>query len=141
MASETEQERRETLADIVAEIRAYGAQPPPRLMWLEIADRIEEKCTVHSADIVAVLKALENVVTESILAGRTLRLGNLGTIGYAFHCKGTETKEAFTAENIKHVALHFHFAPRIVKAVNRTGGRLSLQNVEKKTTPSDEDGD
>lgn len=36
MASE-----RETLADIVAEIRAYGAQPPPRLMWLEIADRIE----------------------------------------------------------------------------------------------------
>ena len=36
MASESE-----TLADIVAEIRAYGAQPPPRLMWLEIADRIE----------------------------------------------------------------------------------------------------
>ena len=39
--SENEQEKRETLADIVAEIRAYGAQPPPRLMWLEIADRIE----------------------------------------------------------------------------------------------------
>lgn len=33
---------RETVADILAEIRAYGAQPPPRLMWLEIADRIEE---------------------------------------------------------------------------------------------------
>ncbi len=123
-------------------VKYYGATCRPDCATLdEIADRIEEKCTVHSADIVAVLKALENVVTESILAGRTLRLGNLGTIGYAFHCKGTETKEAFTAENIKHVALHFHFAPRIVKAVNRTGGRLSLQNVEKKTTPSDEDGD
>ena len=31
----------ETIDDIVAEIRAYGAQPPPRLMWLEIADRIK----------------------------------------------------------------------------------------------------
>ena len=31
----------ETVADIVAEIRAYGAQPPPRLMWLDIADRLE----------------------------------------------------------------------------------------------------
>ncbi len=31
----------EKIADIVAEIRAYGAQPPPRFMWLEIADRIE----------------------------------------------------------------------------------------------------
>lgn len=41
MASENENEKRETLADIVAEIRAYGAQPPPRLMWLDIADRIE----------------------------------------------------------------------------------------------------
>lgn len=39
--SENGQKKRETLADIVAEIRAYGAQPPPRLMWLEIADRIE----------------------------------------------------------------------------------------------------
>ena len=34
----------ETIDDIVAEIRAYGAQPPPRLMWLEIADRIEAAC-------------------------------------------------------------------------------------------------
>ena len=34
-------DRLDTLADIAAEIRAYGAQPPPRLMWLEIADRIE----------------------------------------------------------------------------------------------------
>lgn len=41
MANESEQEKRDTLADIVEEIRAYGAQPPPRLMWLEIADRIE----------------------------------------------------------------------------------------------------
>ena len=32
---------KETIDDIAAEIRAYGAQPPPRLMWLEIADRIE----------------------------------------------------------------------------------------------------
>lgn len=41
MSSIEKNEKRETLADIVAEIRAYGAQPPPRLMWLEIADRIE----------------------------------------------------------------------------------------------------
>ena len=31
----------ESMNDIIAEIRAYGAQPPPRLMWLEIADRLE----------------------------------------------------------------------------------------------------
>lgn len=31
----------ETVADVLAEIRAYGAQPPPRCMWLDIADRVE----------------------------------------------------------------------------------------------------
>ena len=62
MASETEQERRETLADIVAEIRAYGAQPPPRLMWLEIADRIEAAWKRERAEVEANALAVGGIV-------------------------------------------------------------------------------
>ena len=47
MASESEQEKRETLADIAAEIRAYGDRPPPKRAWLDIAERIE---AIDSAD-------------------------------------------------------------------------------------------
>ena len=36
MASENGQEKRETLADIVAEIRAYGAQPLMGMTWDEL---------------------------------------------------------------------------------------------------------
>lgn len=41
MANENEHDKRDTLAGISAEMRSYGERPPPRLMWLEIADRID----------------------------------------------------------------------------------------------------
>lgn len=46
MASENDG-KRETLADIAAEIRAYGDRPPPKCAWLDIAERIE---AIDSAD-------------------------------------------------------------------------------------------
>ena len=60
MASESE-----TLADIVAEIRAYGAQPPPRLMWLEIADRILAAWEREREE-------LREAATEKMLEGATI---------------------------------------------------------------------
>lgn len=77
MASETI-ETIETIADIVAEIRAYGAQPPPRLMWLEIADRLEaawkrERAEVREIASTTILKERVPIGNAAALRGALLK--------------------------------------------------------------------
>lgn len=45
----------------------------------EISTRVEKACTVHSADVVAVLKALEDEMVDGLSRGEIVRLGNIGT--------------------------------------------------------------
>lgn len=44
----------------------------------EISTRVEKACTVHSADVVAVLKALEDEMVDGLSRGEIVRLGNIG---------------------------------------------------------------
>lgn len=41
-------------------------------------DPVEKACTVHSADVVAVLKALEDEMVDGLSRGEIVRLGNIG---------------------------------------------------------------
>lgn len=41
----------------------------------EISTRVEKACTVHSADVVAVLKALEDEMVDGLSRGEIVRLG------------------------------------------------------------------
>ena len=45
----------------------------------EIAERIQRECTVTRADTMAVLTALEDVVSEGLQSGEIVRLGELGS--------------------------------------------------------------
>lgn len=91
----SESDKRDTLAAIVAEIRAYGAQPPPRLMWLEIADRIEAidkadalRCLHTPGNAAAMREAFKGLDEEMKFCERNVELG----IGFALeglreHCR------------------------------------------------------
>ena len=46
----------------------------------EIAERIQRECTVTRADTMAVLTALEDVVSEGLQSGEIVRLGELGSL-------------------------------------------------------------
>lgn len=62
----------------------------------EIAERLQRECTLTRSDIVAVLTALEDVVSEGLQGGEIVRLGELGSIQVGLSGKGTEKKEDYT---------------------------------------------
>ena len=47
----------------------------------EMAERISHACTLHKADVVAVLNALGHELSEALLDGRTVQMDEIGSFG------------------------------------------------------------
>ena len=47
----------------------------------EMAERISHACTLHKADVVAVLNALGHEMSEALLDGRTVQIDEIGSFG------------------------------------------------------------
>ena len=47
----------------------------------EMAERISHACTLHKADVVAVLNALGHELSEALLDGRTVQIDEIGSFG------------------------------------------------------------
>ena len=89
-------------------IRYYMLVAPVKPVELgDIAARIERTSTVSSADIKAVLDALQYEVREQIKAGHSVRLGDLGSFRPTIACKGMDKAEDLTVRNIKKVRVKF----------------------------------
>ena len=67
----------------------------------QLAALIEEKCTVHSADVVAVLKSFTGVIKQQIQLGYRVELPGLGTFKPGLVSKGVASKDDFDAA--KHI--------------------------------------
>lgn len=65
-----------------------------------LSDRIELMCTVTRADVMAVLIAVESVITDCLANGEIVRLGDLGSLQMSLSSKGVIAKEDFTASLI-----------------------------------------
>ena len=89
-------------------IRYYMLVAPVKPVELgDIAARIERTSTVSSADIKAVLDALQYEVREQIKAGHSVRLGDLGSFRPTIACRGMDKAEDLTVRNIKRVRVQF----------------------------------
>lgn len=53
----------------------------------EVAVGIQDKCTLTKVDIMAVLKALEEVVIEQLKLGNSVRFGDLGSFRPTIKCR------------------------------------------------------
>ena len=74
-----------------------------------IADRIEKRSTVSSADAKAVLDALQYEIKEAVINNGSVRLGDLGTFRATIASNGATNRGDFTASNI--VKLNLRFLP------------------------------
>ena len=54
----------------------------------EMAERISHACTLHKADVVAVLHALGHEVSEALLDGRTVQMDEIGSFSLKLGLKG-----------------------------------------------------
>ena len=89
-------------------IRYYMLVAPVKPVELgDIAARIERTSTVSSADIKAVLDALQYEVREQIKAGHSVRLGDLGSFRPTIACRGMDKAEDLSVRNIKRVRVQF----------------------------------
>lgn len=79
----------------------------------ELAASIEEKCTVHKADVVAVIEALIGEMTRSLQNSRRVKLPGFGTFKLGIASKPADDKDKFSLKNIKNV--HVIFSPELKK--------------------------
>ena len=73
----------------------------------EMSERIQQSCTVHKADVHAVLVALEDTMIDALKGGEIVRLGDLGTFQIGVSGKGALTEEDYTPALIQKARINF----------------------------------
>ena len=101
----------------------------------EMSERIQQTCTVHKADVQAVLLALEDTITDALKSGEIVRLGDLGTFQIGISSKGAVTEEDYDASLIKKARINFR--PGLALAGILSG--LSYKKVSRKVVKTEEE--
>ena len=99
----------------------------------KIIERIEKKCTLASADVKAVIDALEVEIIDCLQQGQSVRLGDLGSFRPSLRCgKGVTKPEEVNASLIKRVHIVFHPSARIRRALSVKDHAVSFHFRDKK---------
>ena len=103
----------------------------------EMSERIQQSCTVHKADVHAVLVALEDTMIDALKGGEIVRLGDLGTFQIRVSGKGALTEEDYTPSLIQKARINFR--PGIALSGILTS--LNFSKVAKKTVKKTGEGE
>lgn len=101
----------------------------------EMAERIQQACTVTRADTMAVLTALEDVVSEGLQAGEIVRLGDLGSLQISLSGKGAASAEEYNSSLITKIRILFRPGATLRDAISN----LSFQRVSTKSGKADDE--
>ena len=106
----------------------------------EMSERIQQSCTVHKADVHAVLVALEDTMIDALKGGEIGRLGDLGTFQIGGSGKGALTEEDYTPSLIQKARINFR--PGVALSGILTTLRFSKlsKKIVKKTDEEEPDG-
>ena len=103
----------------------------------ELSQRIQQMCTVTRADVIAVLTALEDVVSDSLANGEIVRLGELCSLRVSLSGSGTVTKEEYHTGLIEKKRILFTGGTTLKNML----GTLKYQRVEPKPKKEEEEVD
>ena len=101
----------------------------------EMADRIQQSCTVTKADVYAVLVALEDVISESIQKGEIVRLMDIGTFRVGISTKGALKEEDFNDALIKKTRILFRPGSVLQNAI----ANLNFTKVKRVIEPEEDE--
>lgn len=73
----------------------------------ELADDIADRCTVHRADVRAVLDVLSVSAVSYLTKGFGVDLGDLGSFAFRLRSKSAPTKAEFTADLVKRAMIRY----------------------------------
>ena len=103
----------------------------------DMSERIQQSCTVHKADVQAVLLGLEDCIADALKNGEIVRLGDLGTLQIGISSKGAATEEDYDVSLIKKARINFR--PGLALAGILTG--LTYKKVARKTVAKTEESE
>ncbi|KGN81732.1 HU family DNA-binding protein [Porphyromonas cangingivalis] len=104
-----------------------------RVGLYELADDIAGRCTLHVADITAVLEAMSDAVTHFVSLGYGVALGRLGSFYSTLRSKSTDAEKDFSVNNIKKVNLVFVPSVKIKEAMKA----ISFNQIVKEKPKAD----
>lgn len=88
--------------------KAYAkAQINGEMTLKTLSEEVGNKCTVHKADVAAVLIAAVETMLKALKEGKQVDFGELGKFRLQITSKGALTADKFTAENITGVNIQF----------------------------------
>ena len=103
----------------------------------EMAERIQQTCTVHKSDVFAVLVALEDITTDALRGGEIVRLGDLGTLQIGISSKGAVTEEDYSDSLIKKTRINFRPGSAIVGVLDN----LTFARVKPRYSKADKEAE
>ena len=72
-----------------------GAKSTGEVTLRALSKKIVQRCTVNSADVVGVLDALDQVLTEELAESKIVRFGSFGSFQVSIGSKGVEDEKDF----------------------------------------------
>ena len=92
----------------------------------EIAENISATCTVTSADVKAVLDALQAQVINCLRNGQSVRLGDLGSFHARIASAGAVTEEEFSMEHVRGIRVRFTPSSKMRWELSTENPKVSL---------------
>ncbi len=112
------------------EVRYYPAAVLNGTMKLaDVTAEVEKRSTVSSADVKAVLDALQYEVKQALSNGHTVRLGDLGSFRPTVVAQGQDEKRFVSVSDIKHLRVRFTPSASLqaeLDTVGQTGSRVKV---------------
>lgn len=116
---------------IAKSVKYYPQIAPTTPVTLaQIVKRIEKRSTVSSADVKAVLDALQYEVIDALQNGNSVRLGDLGSFRLSIKANGSDTSaeaKKTGANAIKAINVQFTKSTAIRDALSPSGVEFGLQ--------------
>ena len=107
-----------------------------------MSERIQQTCTVHKADVQAVLLALEDTITDALKGGEIVRLGDLGALQIGISSKGAVTEEDYDASLIKKARINFRPGLALVGILpGLSYKKVAIKAVKKSESETEEGGE
>lgn len=116
---------------IAKSVKYYPQMAPTTPVTLaQIVKRIEKRSTVSSADVKAVLNALQYEVIDALQNGNSVRLGDLGSFRLSIKANGSVTSaeaKKVGANAIKAVNVQFTKSTVMKEALSPSNAEFALQ--------------
>ncbi len=95
-----------------------GVAPTTPIKLEDVTTDIERMCTVNSADIKAVLDALQTVIIDRVKSGQSVRLGDLGSFRPTVTCASVEDPSTLKVSQVKAVRCRFTQSGRMSRELD-----------------------